>query len=67
MADRVVVMSRRPGRIKAEHDISFAADRPHDGQGNGWDRPLPFKARSAPEFPDYFNRIWNELEIHVGD
>jgi NitT/TauT family transport system ATP-binding protein len=62
MADRVVVMSRRPGRIKAEHDIAFA-----NGGGNGHERPVPFKARSAPEFPGYFNRIWNELEIHVGD
>jgi energy-coupling factor transporter ATP-binding protein EcfA2 len=42
MADRVVVMSRRPGRIKAEHHIAFA---------NAAARPLPFKARSAPEFP----------------
>lgn len=67
MADRVVVMSRRPGRIKAEHDIAFAADRTSGDAGNGVERPLPFKARSAPEFPGYFNRIWNELEIHVGD
>jgi NitT/TauT family transport system ATP-binding protein len=67
MADRVVVMSRRPGRIKAEHDIAFAADRPSADAGNGGERPLPFKARSASEFPGYFNRIWNELEIHVGD
>ena len=65
MADRVVVMSRRPGRIKAEHDIAFGAN---GGNGaGGSDRPVPFKARSAPEFPGYFNRIWSELEIHVGD
>jgi len=59
MADRVVVMSRRPGRIKAEHDIAFA--------GNGQGRPPPFKARDEPEFSGYFNKIWQELEIHVGD
>jgi NitT/TauT family transport system ATP-binding protein len=65
MADRVLVMSRRPGRIKAEHGIMFGSG---DSRGaNGADRPLPFKARSAPEFPGYFNRIWGELEIHVGD
>ena len=59
MADRVIVMSRRPGRIKAEHDIAFA--------GNGQDSRPPFKARNEPEFSGYFNKIWQELEIHVGD
>ena len=58
MADRVVVMSKRPGRVKSDHAISFA------GTGNG--RPTPFKARHEPEFTDYFDRIWGELEIHVG-
>lgn len=58
MADRVIVMSKRPGRVKSDHSIDFA------GQANG--RPTPFKARHEPEFTDYFDRIWGELEIHVG-
>jgi NitT/TauT family transport system ATP-binding protein len=58
MADRVVVMSKRPGRVKAEHTITFA--------GSGGARPKPFEARNEPEFQDYFNQIWGELEIHVG-
>ncbi|MBM3486792.1 MAG: ABC transporter ATP-binding protein [Alphaproteobacteria bacterium] len=58
MADRVIVMSRRPGRIKAEHLITFA--------GAGGTRPKPFKARHEPEFGRYFDTIWGELEIHVG-
>ncbi len=58
MADRVVVMGKRPGFVKAEHEIRF---------GNaGSARPTPFEARDRPEFRDYFNRIWGELEIHVG-
>jgi len=57
MADRVIVMSRRPGRIKVEHEIRY-------GRNGG--RPNPFDARNEPEFTGYFNRIWNELEIHVG-
>ncbi len=57
MAERVVVMSRRPGRIKSEYQIRFAAP---DGV-----RPGPFAARSAPEFNDYFKRLWEELEVHV--
>jgi len=28
-------------------------------------RPKPFEARNHPEFGDYFNQIWGELEIHV--
>jgi len=58
MADRVIVMSRRPGRIKTEHEIRYG--------GNGAGRPTPFDARNEPEFGAYFNRIWSELEIHVG-
>ncbi len=58
MADRVVVMSKRPGFVKAEHEIRFA--------DAGAGRPTPFEARNQPEFRDYFNQIWGELEIHVG-
>lgn len=54
MADRVVVMSRRPSRPKADHLIRF--------QGG---RLLPFQARQAPEFNGYFDLIWRELDIHV--
>lgn len=54
MADRVIVMSRRPSTIKADHRIEFAGGR-----------PSPFFTRQAPEYNDYFNMIWRELEDHV--
>jgi NitT/TauT family transport system ATP-binding protein len=57
-AERVVVMSRRPGRIKSEHRIRFAGDGA---------RPAPFAARGAAEFNTYFNALWRELEVHVDD
>jgi NitT/TauT family transport system ATP-binding protein len=57
MAERVVVLSRRPGRVKSDHLIRFAS-------ANG-SRPTPFAARSAPEFNSYFNTLWQELEVHV--
>ena len=57
MAERVVVLSRRPGRVKSIHPIRIAAP---DGR-----RPTPFAARNAPEFNGYFNAIWQELEVHV--
>jgi NitT/TauT family transport system ATP-binding protein len=56
MSERVIVLSRRPGRVKSEHSIRFAV--------NGV-RPTPFAARSAPEFNEYFNALWKELEVHV--
>jgi NitT/TauT family transport system ATP-binding protein len=57
MADRVIVMSRRPGRIKSEHHIAFPSfgDR----------RPTPFEARKCPEFAGYFQAIWDELDVHT--
>ena len=57
MADRVIVLSRRPGRVKSDHPIRFATP-------NG-ERPAPFAARSAPEFNTYFKTLWEELEVHV--
>jgi NitT/TauT family transport system ATP-binding protein len=57
MTDRVIVLSRRPGRVKSEHHITFA--------GQGGKRPTPFVARSLPEFNEYFNVLWKELDVHV--
>ncbi len=50
MADRVVVLSSRPGTVKKIFPIKLSLP----------DR-TPFAARSAPEFKDYFNQIWKEL------
>jgi NitT/TauT family transport system ATP-binding protein len=57
MTDRVIVLSRRPGRVKSEHRIAFPS-------ANGA-RPAPFATRNAPEYNTYFNRLWQELEVHV--
>jgi NitT/TauT family transport system ATP-binding protein len=57
MTERVIVMSRRPGRVRSEHAIRFASPDGH--------RPAPFAARNAPEFNGYFNTLWKELEVHV--
>ncbi len=57
MAERVVVLSRRPGRVKSDHPIRFDSAGPV--------RPAPLAARNAPEFNFYFNTLWQELEVHV--
>jgi NitT/TauT family transport system ATP-binding protein len=58
MAERVIVLSRRPGQIKSEHVIRF-------GSCAAGVRPTTFAARNAPEFNRYFNTLWQELEVHV--
>jgi len=50
MSDRVLVMSKRPGRIKSGHRISLTCER-----------QTPIGRREAPEFRAYFNAIWKEL------
>jgi len=57
MAERVIVMSRRPGRVKSEHAIVFPVS-------NGI-RPSPFAVRNAPDFNVYFKTLWQELDVHV--
>lgn len=50
-ADRILVLSKRPGQIKAEIPLTFAAE---------YNSPL--KRRNAPEFSGYFNQVWRELK-----
>lgn len=50
MSDRVLVLSARPGTVKKEFDIRLSIDN-----------RTPFLSRSTPEFKDYFNMIWKEL------
>lgn len=51
LGDRVVVLSKAPGRLKAIHEIDL-----FKRTGS------VVKARGAPDFRDYFNLIWDELE-----
>ncbi len=51
MADRILVFSRRPAAIKKEIPVILTCP-------NG---RTPFHARSAPEFKEYFNLVWKEL------
>lgn len=54
MCDRIIVLSKRPAYVKNIHSISLSCD----------DRS-PIGCRKAPEFREYFNAIWKELDIHV--
>ena len=52
LADRVVVISRRPGRIKQILDIDLP--RPRD----------VIDTQARPEFGAYFKTLWNALDVH---
>lgn len=56
MADRIVVLSKRPATIKDVVEIELTCP---DGARS------PMKCREAPEFRHYFNKIWKELDVHV--
>jgi NitT/TauT family transport system ATP-binding protein len=53
VSDRVLVCSGRPGHIKAEFAMPFAKGH------------TPEQARSEPQFAEYFNMLWRELEVDV--
>ncbi|MEG2082368.1 MAG: ABC transporter ATP-binding protein [Oscillospiraceae bacterium] len=50
MSDKVIILSKRPGRVKKEVEIKFSA-------------PVrdPVTVRTDPLFQSYFNLIWKEL------
>lgn len=54
LSDRVAVMSKRPTKVKEVYDIGLAC---HYGSA--------MKARSAPDFKNYFNMIWDRLDIQM--
>ena len=49
LADRIVVMTRRPGRIKMVHEVKLP--RPRD----------VIKLRESPAYADEYSRIWHVL------
>jgi len=55
MSDRIIVLTKRPGEIKSEHDIKLTTA----------DCKTPIACREAPEFRIYFNKIWKELDVRV--
>ncbi len=54
MADEISVLSRRPAKIKKTYDIKLTIEG----------EKTPLIARKAPEFKDYFDVLWKELDIY---
>ncbi|MCO1602547.1 ABC transporter ATP-binding protein [Desulfosporosinus nitroreducens] len=54
MADRVVLLSKRPGTVKNIYEINLNCDN-----------RTPLSSRETPEFRYYFQEIWKGLDVHV--
>lgn len=53
MADRIIVMSQRPGTIKNIYDINLT------------NKSNPINNRKAKEFAKYYELIWKDIDYHV--
>jgi NitT/TauT family transport system ATP-binding protein len=56
LSDRVLVLSHRPSRVCAVHDIVLGAER-----GD------MMAARQSGRFNEYVRTIWSQLEVHSGE
>lgn len=54
MVDRAIILCKRPAKVKSIHDIVLTIE----GEKS------PLTARKAPEFKDYFNILWKELDYN---
>ncbi len=53
MADRIIVLTKRPCQIKNIHSIHFEH------------RSTPIENRKCKEFSKYYDQIWKEIDFHV--
>ena len=54
MADRVIVLSKRPAIIQKIYDITF----------ENIENRTPLLCRKDPKFSYYFDMLWKELDVH---
>ena len=53
MADRIIVLSKRPSTIKSIYEIKLT------------NRSTPINNRKAKEFSKYYDMIWKDIDYHV--
>ena len=53
MADRVIVLTDRPSKVKCEYQINMR------------DKSTPMHNRNLIEFKQYYDKIWKDIDIHV--
>lgn len=54
MADRICVLSKRPASIKKTYEVKLSVK----------EERTPLLSRKAPEFKDYFDALWKELDVN---
>ncbi len=54
MADRIIVLTKRPATVKTIHNIHFEA----------LEKRTPLLCRKDPKFSYYFDVLWKELDVH---
>jgi len=54
LSDRVLVLSKRPATVKSVHEIHFAKEG-----------LSPLERRDEPEFREYFQEIWRDIDVHI--
>lgn len=54
MSDKIVVLSRRPASVKSFHEINIVTEG----------EKTPLKTRKVPQFQDYFDILWKELDSY---
>ena len=53
MAEKVIVLTKRPAQIKKIFNINLT------------DASTPINNRKCKEFADYYQEIWKEIDYHV--
>ena len=53
MADRIVVFTNRPAKVKTIYDIKLT------------NSSSPINNRKCKEFFDYYDLIWKDIDFHV--
>lgn len=52
ISDRIIILTKRPSKIKLDIKIDFKNKE-----------ATPFQRRKEPEFNEYFNLLWKELDV----
>ncbi len=53
MADRIIVLTNRPAKVKTIFKINLS------------NKSTPINNRKCKEFTDYYEKIWKEIDFHV--
>ncbi len=53
MADRIIVLTKRPSVVKKIYTVTMK------------DKSSPIHNRKCPEFSEYYDKIWRDLDVHL--